>query len=155
MMNTIQLRNPHSRTHSYGWETEAAIEKAREHIANLIHASSPKEIIFTSGATESNNMVQLSIVRSFAHSPNVDSYDFCKAIKGVARFYGKSTGKKHVITTQTEHKCVPFPNRPPSPYSHGLQVRAGQLSLAGGERRGLRGHLSPRAEQRTHRSGGA
>ena len=74
--------NPHSRTHSYGWETEAAVEKAREEIAMLIGCSS-KEIIFTSGATESNNM----------------------AIKGIARFHKKS-GKNHVITTQTEHKCV-------------------------------------------------
>jgi len=77
--------NPHSRTHSFGWETESAIEEAREEIAKIIGASS-KEIVFTSGATESNNM----------------------AIKGVARFYGKSTDgkKKHIITTQTEHKCV-------------------------------------------------
>lgn len=73
--------NPHSRTHAYGWETEAAIEDARQEIANLIGASA-KEIIFTSGATESNNM----------------------SIKGVARFY--KSKKKHVITTQTEHKCV-------------------------------------------------
>ena len=73
--------NPHSRTHSYGWETESAVEDAREKIGNMIGASS-KEIIFTSGATESNNM----------------------AIKGVARFYkGK---KNHIITSQTEHKCV-------------------------------------------------
>lgn len=75
--------NPHSRTHSYGWEAESAVEKAREQIANLIGAS-PKEIIFTSGATESNNLT----------------------VKGVARFYGKGGKKKHVITTQTEHKCV-------------------------------------------------
>jgi len=74
--------NPHSRTHQYGWESEQAVETAREQIASLIGAS-PKEIIFTSGATESNNLT----------------------IKGVARFYGKN-GKKHVITTQTEHKCV-------------------------------------------------
>lgn len=74
--------NPHSRTHSYGWETEAAIEIAREDIARLIGAGSAKEIIFTSGATESNNM----------------------AIKGVAHFY--KSKKRHVITTQTEHKCV-------------------------------------------------
>ncbi|CAH1117506.1 unnamed protein product [Phaedon cochleariae] len=73
--------NPHSRTHAYGWETEAAVEKAREHVANLIGAD-PREIIFTSGATESNNI----------------------AVKGVARFYGVK--KKHIITTQTEHKCV-------------------------------------------------
>ncbi|KAL9108534.1 MAG: hypothetical protein Q9227_006749 [Pyrenula ochraceoflavens] len=75
--------NPHSRTHAYGWETEKAVEKAREHIANLIGADS-KEIIFTSGATESNNM----------------------SIKGVARFFGRSGKKKHLITCQTEHKCV-------------------------------------------------
>ncbi|KAJ8600793.1 hypothetical protein CTAYLR_010472 [Chrysophaeum taylorii] len=72
--------NAHSRTHRYGWESEAAVEKARAEIASLIGASSPKEIFFTSGATESNNL----------------------AIKGVAKFYGK----KHVVTTQTEHKCV-------------------------------------------------
>ncbi|XP_037960050.1 cysteine desulfurase, mitochondrial [Teleopsis dalmanni] len=73
--------NPHSRTHAYGWETEKAVEKAREQIAILIGAD-PKEIVFTSGATESNNI----------------------AVKGVARFY--ASRKKHVITTQTEHKCV-------------------------------------------------
>ncbi|XP_031348881.1 cysteine desulfurase, mitochondrial isoform X1 [Photinus pyralis] len=73
--------NPHSRTHAYGWESEEAVEKARTQIANIIGAD-PKEIIFTSGATESNNI----------------------SIKGVARFYGAK--KKHVITTQTEHKCV-------------------------------------------------
>lgn len=75
--------NPHSRTHAYGWETEKATDQAREHVANLIGAD-PKEIIFTSGATESNNM----------------------SIKGVARFFGRSGKKNHVITTQTEHKCV-------------------------------------------------
>ncbi|KAL8608363.1 cysteine desulfurase [Nucella lapillus] len=73
--------NPHSRTHAYGWESEAAMEHARQEVAELIGAD-PKEIVFTSGATESNNI----------------------AVKGVARFYkGK---KKHVVTTQTEHKCV-------------------------------------------------
>ncbi|EKG20744.1 Aminotransferase class V/Cysteine desulfurase [Macrophomina phaseolina MS6] len=75
--------NPHSRTHAYGWETEKAVEQARAHLASLIGAD-PKEIIFTSGATESNNM----------------------SIKGVARFFGKSGKKKHIITCQTEHKCV-------------------------------------------------
>ncbi|KAK3373449.1 pyridoxal phosphate-dependent transferase [Lasiosphaeria ovina] len=75
--------NPHSRTHAYGWESEKAVEQAREHIATLIGAD-PKEIIFTSGATESNNM----------------------SIKGVARFFGRSGKKKHIITSQTEHKCV-------------------------------------------------
>ena len=75
--------NPHSRTHAYGWETEKAAEQAREHIAALINAD-PKEIIFTSGATESNNM----------------------SIKGAARFFARGGRKKHLITTQTEHKCV-------------------------------------------------
>lgn len=73
--------NPHSNTHSYGWETNKEVETARDHIAKLIGADS-KEIVFTSGATESNNMV----------------------VKGVARFYKKT--KKHIITTRTEHKCV-------------------------------------------------
>lgn len=75
--------NPHSRTHAYGWESDKAAEQAREHIAKLIGAD-PKEIIFTSGATESNNM----------------------SIKGVARFFGRAGKKRHIITSQTEHKCV-------------------------------------------------
>ena len=75
--------NPHSRTHAYGWETDKAVEQAREHVAALIGAD-PKEIIWTSGATESNNM----------------------SVKGVARFFGRSGKKRHIITTQTEHKCV-------------------------------------------------
>ncbi|KXL42176.1 MAG: hypothetical protein FE78DRAFT_192235 [Acidomyces sp. 'richmondensis'] len=75
--------NPHSRTHAYGWETDKAVEQARAHIAELIGAD-PKEIIFTSGATESNNM----------------------SIKGVARFFKRSGKKNHIITCQTEHKCV-------------------------------------------------
>jgi cysteine desulfurase len=73
--------NPHSRSHYYGWEAEDATEIAREQIADLINADA-KEIVFTSGATESNNL----------------------AIKGVAKFYGDK--KKHIITLQTEHKCV-------------------------------------------------
>lgn len=73
--------NPHSRSHAYGWDAEDATEKARGQIAALVGAD-PREIFFTSGATESNNM----------------------AVKGIANFYeGK---KKHIITTQTEHKCV-------------------------------------------------
>jgi len=79
---TVSYGNPHSRTHVYGWEAESAIEKARKDIADLIGANE-KEIVFTSGATESNNA----------------------AIKGIARFYARD-GKKHIITTQTEHKCV-------------------------------------------------
>ncbi len=74
--------NPHSRTHLFGWESEEAVENARKNVAELISAD-PKEIIFTSGATESNNI----------------------ALKGVARFY-KNSGKNHIITTATEHKCV-------------------------------------------------
>jgi cysteine desulfurase len=73
---TQQYGNPHSRTHQYGWESEAAVNRAREQVAALIGAD-PKEIIFTSGATESNNM----------------------SIKGVAQFYQQR--KRHLITTQT------------------------------------------------------
>ncbi|GLU20182.1 hypothetical protein SLE2022_363940 [Rubroshorea leprosula] len=73
--------NPHSRTHLYGWESEMAGETARSQVAALIGAS-PKEIIFTSGATESNNI----------------------SVKGVMHFYREK--KRHLITTQTEHKCV-------------------------------------------------
>ncbi|KAJ7944579.1 Cysteine desulfurase-like protein [Quillaja saponaria] len=73
--------NPHSRTHLYGWESDMAVENSRAQVASLIGAS-PKEIVFTSGATESNNI----------------------SVKGVMHFYKDK--KKHVITTQTEHKCV-------------------------------------------------
>eukprot|EP01054_Gregarina_sp_Poly1_P000123 Gregarina_sp_Poly_1__122@NODE_1028_length_5298_cov_171_207608_g497_i1_p2_GENE_NODE_1028_length_5298_cov_171_207608_g497_i1NODE_1028_length_5298_cov_171_207608_g497_i1_p2_ORF_typecomplete_len490_score65_24Aminotran_5/PF00266_19/2_7e107Pyridoxal_deC/PF00282_19/2e17Beta_elim_lyase/PF01212_21/1_7e12DegT_DnrJ_EryC1/PF01041_17/7_2e10Cys_Met_Meta_PP/PF01053_20/2_2e07OKR_DC_1/PF01276_20/4_1e06OKR_DC_1/PF01276_20/5e02SelA/PF03841_13/5_7e06Aminotran_3/PF00202_21/0_0073SepSecS/PF05889_13/0_013S6PP_C/PF0847 len=75
--------NAHSRTHAYGWEAESKVEEARAHIAALVGAER-REIIFTSGATESNNL----------------------AIKGLAEYYGKHRGKKHAITVQTEHKCV-------------------------------------------------
>lgn len=78
---THQYGNPHSRTHEYGWTAEEAVEKAREQIGSLIN-SDAKNIIFTSGATESNNI----------------------AIKGISRFYREK--KKHLITTQIEHKCI-------------------------------------------------
>ena len=73
--------NPASRSHAYGWDSEAAVEEARKNIANLVNAN-PKEIVFTSGATESDNL----------------------AIKGVAHFYKKKG--KHIVTCKTEHKAV-------------------------------------------------
>ncbi|HLQ01012.1 MAG TPA: IscS subfamily cysteine desulfurase [Burkholderiales bacterium] len=78
---TEQFGNPASRSHAFGWEAEKAVEEAREHVAALLNAD-PKEIIWTSGATEGDNL----------------------AIKGAANFY-KGKGK-HIITVKTEHKAV-------------------------------------------------
>jgi len=78
---TGNFGNPASRTHVYGWEAEEAVEHARSHVAALINAD-PREIVWTSGATESDNL----------------------AIKGAAQFYAKQG--KHIITVKTEHKAV-------------------------------------------------
>ncbi len=74
--------NPASRSHEYGWKAEEAVENARRQVADLVNAD-PKEIVFTSGATESDNL----------------------AIKGAAHFYQKKKGK-HIVTCKTEHKAV-------------------------------------------------
>ena len=79
---TTEFGNAGSKSHSFGWDAEKLVEKARKQVADVINAE-PKDIIFTSGATESNNL----------------------AIKGVARF-NKSEIKNHIITTKIEHKCV-------------------------------------------------
>ena len=78
---TEKFGNPASRSHAYGWEAEQAVETAREQVAALVNCD-PKEIVWTSGATESNNL----------------------AIKGAAHFY--SAKGKHLITVKTEHKAV-------------------------------------------------
>jgi cysteine desulfurase len=76
-----QFGNPASRSHQFGWDAEKAVEQAREHVAALVNAD-PREIIWTSGATEGNNL----------------------AIKGAAQFYREKG--KHIITVKTEHKAV-------------------------------------------------
>ncbi|HET9956772.1 MAG TPA: IscS subfamily cysteine desulfurase [Polyangiaceae bacterium] len=79
---TQEFGNAASRTHAFGWHAEGAVEAARETLADLIHAESGKEIVFTSGATESNNL----------------------ALKGVAEYY---SGKgNHIVTSTIEHKAV-------------------------------------------------
>ncbi|MEO6699148.1 MAG: IscS subfamily cysteine desulfurase [Paraperlucidibaca sp.] len=85
MMDCLRLEgnfgNPASRSHMYGWQAEEAVETARGNVANLVNAD-PREIVWTSGATESNNL----------------------AIKGVAGFYGNKG--KHIVTSKIEHKAV-------------------------------------------------
>jgi cysteine desulfurase len=84
---TEHYGNPASRSHPYGWTAEKAVENAREEVAKLVNAD-PREIVWTSGATESNNL----------------------AIKGAAHFYASTKGK-HIITIATEHKAVIDPVR--------------------------------------------
>jgi cysteine desulfurase len=79
---TEHFGNPASRSHPFGWTAEQAVEEARDEVAKLVNAD-PREIVWTSGATESNNL----------------------AIKGAANFYSATKGK-HIITVQTEHKAV-------------------------------------------------
>jgi len=79
---TEHFGNPASRSHPFGWTAEEAVEEARDEVAKLVNAD-PREIVWTSGATESNNL----------------------AIKGAANFYSSTKGK-HIITVQTEHKAV-------------------------------------------------
>src|SRR3974377_1318975 len=78
---TEHFGNPASRSHAFGWDAEAAVEEARGHVAALLNAD-PREIIWTSGATEGNNL----------------------AIKGAANF--NKTRGKHIITQKTEHKAT-------------------------------------------------
>src|SRR3954465_7663747 len=78
---TEHFGNPASRSHAYGWKTEEAVEEARNHVAALLGAD-PREIVWTSGATEGNNL----------------------AIKGAAQF--NKTKGKHLITQKTEHKAT-------------------------------------------------
>jgi cysteine desulfurase len=79
---TEHFGNPASRSHPFGWTAEEAVEEARDEVAKLVNAD-PREIVWTSGATESNNL----------------------AIKGATNFYSGTKGK-HIITVQTEHKAV-------------------------------------------------
>src|SRR5437667_4972953 len=111
---TEKFGNAASRNHAFGWEAEEAVEQGREQVASLIGASA-KEIIFTSGATESNNL----------------------AIKGVAAMYKKKGN--HVITVVTEHKAVIDPCKRLErdgfqvtflPVDHNGQVSAEQVAAA-------------------------
>lgn len=137
-----QFGNPHSKTHEYGWEAESASEAAREQVASLVGADS-KEIVFTSGATESNNM----------------------AIKGIAHFYGEKCASR---STPPQAACSPSPGSalsrlasclrgetaalaPPQEAAHhhdadGAQVRPRLVPRAAAG--GLRGRLPPRQARR-------
>lgn len=102
---TEQYGNPHSRTHAYGWEAESGVDLARQQVASLIGAQE-KDVVFTSGATESNNLI----------------------IKGIAKFHqGK---KKHIITTQTVSpaRVAPVPWLT-SPVTLGTQMCARLLPI--------------------------
>ena len=79
---TQKFGNASSRNHVFGWDSEAAVDRAREQVASLIHAASPQEIVFTSGATESDNI----------------------AIKGIADAYAQAGN--HIVTCAIEHKAV-------------------------------------------------
>ena len=81
-----EFGNPASRSHRFGWKADEAVEEARSHVANLVNCD-PREIVWTSGATEADNL----------------------AIKGVARFY--KTKGNHIITSKIEHKAVLDPCR--------------------------------------------
>jgi cysteine desulfurase len=97
---TLEFGNAGSRTHAYGTMAQQAVQNARKHIANVVNCQ-PEEVVFTSGATESNNL----------------------AILGLAG-YGESTGRKHIITTSIEHKAVLDP-------VWELQRRGFEVSLVG------------------------
>ncbi|KAG9454143.1 hypothetical protein H6P81_007047 [Aristolochia fimbriata] len=118
--------NPHSRNHLFGWESDHAVDEARSHVASLIKAS-PKEIIFTSGATESNNI----------------------SVKGAMHFYKDK--KRHVITSQTEHNLMSLSgHKIYGPKGIGAlyirrrpRVRVEPQMNGGGQERGLRSGTVP------------